>query len=239
VKIPTNIPDEPISFRANEHRQSKQIVQAVKISMQPPPALKTKTSVTHLQPAPPPPTLSAPPINRRRSPAPNGPQPQPQQSQLQPQTSSSNLQASASRAMDSATSNYSNLGTSNDLAGLASPRYRSRTPVSAAPSNSATGPPSPSVYRRQPGGGSSPPSSATPLPRGDSSASGYFSGGSMSRTERERPPRSVRGSPVPRTNTSSPAPGPPPPRSVNRPGSSMGRPQPQPPVAVPQRQGMI
>ncbi|KAJ2927709.1 hypothetical protein H1R20_g9401, partial [Candolleomyces eurysporus] len=36
VETPTNIPDEPVSFRANEHRQSKQIVQAVKISMQPP-----------------------------------------------------------------------------------------------------------------------------------------------------------------------------------------------------------
>ncbi|KAJ7754970.1 nuclear mRNA splicing protein [Mycena maculata] len=41
---------------------------------------------------------------------------------------------------------------------------------------------------------------------------------------RERPPRAVRGNP------------PPPPRSTNRPGSTLSRP---PPVAVPQREGMI
>lgn len=224
-----------MSFHVNEHRQSKQIVQAVKTSMQPPPNLKTKTSVTHLQPAPPPPTLSAPPTSRRRSPAPpapNGPQPQAGGSSLY------SSQSSSSRPMDlnSAASNYSNIGGSNDLSGLSSPRYRSRTPVSAAPPNSA-GPSSPVASRRQPipPQGSSPPSSATPLPRSDSSASGAGSS-SYFRPERERPPRSLRGSPVPRTG--SPAPAPPPPRSVNRPTSSMGRPQ-QQPIAVPQRQGMI
>ncbi|KAJ7109864.1 hypothetical protein C8R44DRAFT_634295 [Mycena epipterygia] len=41
---------------------------------------------------------------------------------------------------------------------------------------------------------------------------------------RERPPRAIRGSPAP------------PPRSTNRPGSTLNRP---PPVAVPQREGMI
>jgi hypothetical protein len=71
----------------------------------------------------------------------------------------------------------------------------------------------------------SPPLSANPF------RAGAIGGGVKERVDRDRPPRSARGSPVPHN------PGPLPPRSINRPGSATGHRL--PPVAVPQREGMI
>ncbi|KAJ7040264.1 hypothetical protein C8F04DRAFT_1208688 [Mycena alexandri] len=84
-------------------------------------------------------------------------------------------------------------------------------PMLASPTPRRTRSPPPSA-----GFGVPPPSAGLPTPRTPGGA-------------RERPPRVARGAP-------SPGPVPPPPRSTNRPGSTLSRP---PPVAVPQREGMI
>ncbi|KAJ7150404.1 exo84 subunit/exocyst complex component [Mycena filopes] len=90
-------------------------------------------------------------------------------------------------------------------------------PMLSSPTPRRTRSPPPSA-----GFGAPPPSAGLPTPRtpGMSSMTGA----------RERPPRAYRGAPSP-----GPVSGPPP-RSTNRPGSTLSRP---PPVAVPQREGMI
>ncbi|KAF9486401.1 hypothetical protein BDN70DRAFT_869926 [Pholiota conissans] len=129
-----------------------------------------------------------------------------------------------------ANSSYSNMryDANNSVAPLLSARQnmaRSKTPVSSASTPMSAPPPSVPVTAPIP----RPPVSATTYRTRDRSGSikdregseGYF----------ERPVRSARASPVPR----SPA-VPLPPRSANRPGSSMGG---RTPVAVPQHEGMI
>ncbi|TFK26648.1 hypothetical protein FA15DRAFT_667119 [Coprinopsis marcescibilis] len=215
VESPQPPPSATVEFRVQPHRQSKQIIQATRQSsrgdLRP-----RKASVTHLQPAPEPPTLSAAPIGRRRSPAPppisNG------------IASLPNISTSSLQPPNSASSSSTNL----DISGMASPRpsiiSRSRTPVSASRTptiETALGsaalpavPSSPSVRRYE--------SPAPPLSASNSNFSAYGR-----ERDRERPPRSLRGSPVPRVGNVSPAPVPVPPRSVHRPGSSVGRPAPR------------
>ncbi|KAG5635916.1 hypothetical protein H0H81_009678 [Sphagnurus paluster] len=111
---------------------------------------------------------------------------------------------------------------------------RSRTPVSAAPPRSARTP----ALSPIPPGSSSPAQQdtpvASPLPRRARSPPPSGSPfrprerdeAQWSSSDRERPPRDARSSPAP------------PPRSSNRPGS-ISQTQRPPPVAVPQREGMI
>ncbi|KAF6766749.1 nuclear mRNA splicing protein [Ephemerocybe angulata] len=257
VPTPTNAADDHASFHVNEHRQSKQIVMAVRSFQQPPSQIKTKASITHLQAAPPPPQLSAPPISRRRTP---GPPPSP----------GASASGSGSGSINSSSNNLPppigsavlrDMGDPSLAAPTPTPTgrsmYRSRTPVSAAERNPppSAGLASPLPTRRPTNDlhssvGSNGSSAAG---GGGGGVVGYFSSSDRDR-ERERdrdrgdrPPRSLRGSPAPgavsRTGTGSPAPVPPPPRSLNRPGSSAGGPERSRGLGsagvVPQRQGMF
>ncbi|KAF5323438.1 hypothetical protein D9611_005568 [Ephemerocybe angulata] len=260
VPTPTNAADDHASFHVNEHRQSKQIVMAVRSFQQPPSQIKTKASITHLQTAPPPPQLSAPPISRRRTP---GPPPSPGASGSGSgsiNSSSNNLPPPIGSAV------LRDMGDPSLAAPTPTPTgrsmYRSRTPVSAADRNP---PPSAGLASPLPTRRPTNDSLHSSVGSNGSSAAGGGGGGvvgyfSSSDRDRERdrdrdrgdrPPRSLRGSPAPgavsRTGTGSPAPVPPPPRSLNRPGSSAGGPE-RPGMGsrglgsagvVPQRQGMF
>ncbi|KDR85544.1 hypothetical protein GALMADRAFT_234471 [Galerina marginata CBS 339.88] len=245
-------PKEPskttATFSFSEHRLSKEISSASFAKQ------VEQQSHPYLQPAPPMPTLSAapPPINRRRSPAPaaqRSASPAPSAStnpdSLYPSSTGLNFPAVISPSIERFDSDVSNTTTplfssrQNPSNFPLSAMARARTPVSA-------------VRQLQPSTPVSAPIPAvplaSPLPRPPMSATSYrtreLSGSFRAEDDREsadsyrdnrdrerdRPPRSARASPVPRS------PIPPPPRSANRPGSSMGQ---RTPIAVAQREGMI
>ncbi|KAF9532123.1 hypothetical protein CPB83DRAFT_58809 [Crepidotus variabilis] len=146
---------------------------------------------------------------------------------------------------NSAQSSYSSRGDNAPHSSRPPPSaMRARTPVSAV--NRQEQATTPSSAPMPPGPLASPlprpPMSAAPFRmRSDSYSStaesyrgggGYESPREASGSYRDRPPRSARASPAPR----SPAPPPPGPRSSNRPGSAAGQ---RTPVAVAQRDGMI
>lgn len=233
VESPKQPPNANAEFKVNEHRQSKQILQATRQTSRT--NLKPKKSAQHLA-TPDPPQISAAPLGRRRSPAPplsqsnsssgslptlnTGPIPQlPTSATLRP-------------ALSAASSSYS--ATNPEFSNLPSARsgmYRSRTPNSSStptvesPPSSARLPSTPHSPGPQRQGSPGPPLGAR---QSSSGSSTYYA---RERPDRERPPRSLRGSPVLRTG--SPVPVPLPPRSLNRPGSSMGRP------AITPRDGMF
>ncbi|KAF9011134.1 hypothetical protein BDQ17DRAFT_1420558 [Cyathus striatus] len=235
------VPDDPVvKFSLQDHRMSKQIQPSTQKLIK-----HVEIVSPQLPPAPPPPTISAPPLSRRRGPGPSSDSTSPPRQgawgSLQPPPSAG-LQPPSSAggrtplSPHSPASVYTNETT--PVANSARPPYtsgpytsgypasainRSRTPVSAAVGNNTTplsapipGAPLPSPLPRRV---KSPPLSANPYrPPTAPGARDRESDGEFQRAK-ERPPRSHRGSPAPR----SPAP---PPRSANRPG-------------VPPREGMI
>ncbi|PPQ79863.1 LOW QUALITY PROTEIN: hypothetical protein CVT25_002919 [Psilocybe cyanescens] len=251
-------PKEPLkpaaAFSFSEHRLSKEVSTAAfakQVEQQAAPVLP---------PAPPMPTLSAapPPVNRRRTPAPltqnTAPPPISNSDSLYPPPPQSAALKSPNNFMtpNSVGSTYSNPGrfesaNNGTTAPLFSARQnatnyplsamaRARTPVSAVQQQQATTPVSapitniPNVPLASPL--PRPPMSATPYRTRERSDSikDRDNYGSDGYRERDRPPRSARASPVPRS------PIPPPPRSAARPGSAMGQ---RTPIAVPQHEGMI
>lgn len=240
VQHPKEAVKATAAFSLDGHRTSKPAIQSSPpISEpveQPPPSLQ-------LPPAPTPPTLLDPPIRRRRSPVPSSHSSSTSSlphfigtgESLHPPGTPNTLISNLGLRNASSPSSYSNGAPLNNTArpavypgGLVN---RSRTPSvtqqwqGGPPPTSAPIPDLPltSPVARRP---RSPPLSANPFRAGT-----VGGGGVKERVDRDRPPRSARGSPVPYNQGSLP------PRSINRPGSATGHRL--PPVAVPQREGMI
>ncbi|PPQ99518.1 hypothetical protein CVT24_005308 [Panaeolus cyanescens] len=250
VEHPKEEPKTASKIAFSDHRLSKQS----ELSLANLAKLVEPQSQSTLAPPPPPPTISAapPPINRRRSPLPGAGggsrTPAPPPPQLNLEDAEYTMPSASLRSPGSGNSGYSNMTSrlgdnTPSNAPLLNARLpyppsalRSRTPTQTQSNTPGSAPmsnvPLASPLPRQ-------PASATPYRmrdrsdsyRSDGHREGSESGADPSGSYRERPPRSARASPTPRS------PVPLPPRSANRPGSAMG--QRTPVAAVAQREGMI
>ena len=226
------------TFSFHDHR-----LQVLKQNMNPPTPDETDETEQpmELPPAPPPPMISAapPPINRRRIPKRMAlsPAPPPMDDNDELPAYSAIKSANSVLSQNNVESAYSNINTGMQNV-LQLPR--ARTPVSAVKHLV-----SPPVSAPMPNNNLISPLLRSPMStaslrmrdRSDSFREQKDSDSYRSRDwdrtdyrERDRPPKSARASPIPRSPVPLPL------RSANRPGSAMSQ---RTPVAVPQHEGMI